>query len=227
MEHIYDRNPRIFLLSAVATLISLSTLYLSELRNADLQLLPSQVAWLAMDRHGSREVISLPFTVSNHGTRTGAVRDLRLRITDRAGRERRFYAAWIGPRPALDNIPFAPIAVEGKSSTTSAVLFYPLRPQQPLISASGDYTIELTYIIEAGPSLFDIGSELVEISSDYIKEIKNIIDPVQPSETAGTNPKSTVSYSRETFTLRLKQFSRPDLENGRLIRMAPLDWDNS
>ena len=218
MARINESNPRIFFLSVIATFISFSTLYLTELRNAELQLLPSQAAWLAMDRNGSREVIALPFTVSNHGTRTGAVRDLLLRVTDSAGRSREFHAAWFGSRPTQDNLPFSPIAVEGKSSTAHAILFYPLRAEQPLIAASGDYTIELTYMIEVGPSVIDF-------STRYLREMQEMFDTSEPQPVVHAY-EAVTSYSRDVFTLRLKQFSRPDLENGRLIRMAPPAWDN-
>ncbi|MGF1445233.1 MAG: hypothetical protein ACFBRM_03430 [Pikeienuella sp.] len=138
------------LMSIAAILVSVGTLYLTELRGAEIAVLAADQTYLARDRNGSQEVVLVPLTLTNSGARDGAVRGLRLTVTDESGGSRSFRATGFGPSPGPDAAPFAPIAIPGRSSVSRAVLFHPMERGQPLLSEAGAYRLDLSLSLADG-----------------------------------------------------------------------------
>lgn len=137
-------------LSVAAFLVSAATLYMTELRDAEITAIPAEQTYLAREGNGSAEVILVPVTLSNAGAREGAVRGMGLTVADAEGATRAYRATAFGSRPGPEAEPFAPISVPGRSAVSRAVLFYPVQPGQGLVRAAGTYALTLTLAREGG-----------------------------------------------------------------------------
>ncbi len=137
------------LFSAVAVAVSAATLWLSELRDADLELILAETLFLTRDDNGSREVLLVPVTLVNGGAREGAVRAVRLAV-EGEGLSARYFAQSVGTWPGSEAEPFAPIAVPGRAAVSRNLLFYPERQPSPRIEAGRDLRIRVTALSEGG-----------------------------------------------------------------------------
>ena len=192
------------LLSLIAVIVSVATLYITELRRADIKLLASHTAYLGRDANGSAEVVLAPLTIVNTGARDGAVRDItmiveRLDSTGAPLSERTFFAAHIGVAPGRGNVPFTPIAALRQTALSRPVLFYPMRAGPWVLDAAGRYRISLRYQVETGVGPLGAFQALWEQSTP--------------------NTERTHRYE-----VQLPYFSVPELVDGGMIRMSPLDW---
>lgn len=118
--------------SAVALLFSSYSVYETSVRRPDLRLfVPPTIQYSSPNGPSSNfEVFVVPVTVANVGARSGAVLALDLEVTNpRTKQKKMFYAAEFG-RWTMDNARsgnfahFAPLAIPGKASVTSSVIFY-------------------------------------------------------------------------------------------------------
>ncbi len=199
-------SPIFALLSLVAVIISATTLYITELRRAEISVLVSETAYLGRDANGSAEVALVPITIVNTGARDGVVREITLTVEplDDAGAptaERTFFAAHIGVAPGRGNAPFTPIAALRQTALSRPILFYPTRPGPSVIDAAGRYRLTLRYRIETGSSPLDALEALWE-------------DAAPPTERS------------QSYELRLPYYSAPELVDGGMIRMSPTRWSD-
>jgi hypothetical protein len=140
-------------ISAIALLLSLYSLWETSLRRADLRVfVPPVVQYAAPYQNSNFEMIAIPITIANEGAQTGTVLTMELAVTDpRTNQTKRFYSADFG-RWTMEKTrsgayqPFAPIALAGHSSRTESVLFYTRgeqeKPEQ-LIREPGPYRFSL------------------------------------------------------------------------------------
>jgi hypothetical protein len=106
------------------------------------------------------EVLGIPVTIANSGARSGTVLSIDLVATNPAKKlTKRFYSAEFG-RWTMENArgnkfrPFAPLALQGKSSTSESVLFYS-RPDESvaqIVEPNSNVTFTLT--IRAAEAFF-------------------------------------------------------------------------
>jgi hypothetical protein len=154
-------------ISAIALVLSLYSLWETSLKRADLHVfVPPVVHYAAPNQNSNFEVIAIPVTIANEGAQTGTVLTMELAVTDpRTNQTKRFYSADFG-RWTMERTrsgayqPFAPIALLGHSSRTESVLFYTRgeeeKPDQ-LIREPGPYRfiLRLEEAADDGPGPFD------------------------------------------------------------------------
>ena len=161
-----DKSRVAGVISAIALVLSLYSLWETSLKRADLRVfVPPVVQYAAPNQNSNFEVVAIPVTIANEGAQTGTVLTMELAVTDpRTSQTKRFYSADFG-RWTMERTrsgayqPFAPIALAGHSSRTESVLFYTRGDQEKpdqLIRETGPYSFTLR-LEEAddGPGLFD------------------------------------------------------------------------
>jgi hypothetical protein len=140
--------------SAVALLFSGFSLYETAIRRPDLRaFVPPVVRYASPYNNSNFEVFEVPVTIANLGARSGTVLAMNLEVTNPRTKEvKRFFASDLG-RWTMDNAralafkPFAPISLQGKSSTSESVLFYTRtdeKVQQIVEQAGGRYQFRLS-----------------------------------------------------------------------------------
>ena len=156
--------------SALAILISLYSLWETTLKQADLRVfVPPVIHYAAPYQNNNFEMIAIPVTIANEGAQTGTVLTMELSVTDpRTGQTKRFYSADFG-RWTMERTrsgayqPFAPIALAGHGSRTESVLFYTRGEQEKpdqLIRETGPYRFTLR-LDEAAPEAGLFGTATV------------------------------------------------------------------
>ena len=128
--------------SGMALVASAASLWQSTFKQADLNVYVSENIHYTRDPYGSYEVLAVPLTIANGGSRDGAVISLQLDIKNTAtGQTERFKSAFMadaqyfGSRDDLaarlkrPKLPFAPLSVPGRNAFTGTVLFYQVEPK--------------------------------------------------------------------------------------------------
>jgi hypothetical protein len=118
-------------IAGVALIVSVYSLYVTSLRHPKLCLfVPPVIQYSSPYSNSNFEVLGIPVTIANLGARSGTVLAIELVATNAAKNLRkRFYSAEFG-RWSMENArsnsfrPFAPLALQGRSSTSDSVLFY-------------------------------------------------------------------------------------------------------
>jgi hypothetical protein len=193
--------------SLLACAVSGWTLYLTELRTAELYVLAAETSYLARDPNGSQEVLLVPVTVINRGLQEGAVHGFQLTVSHpETAAARSYFAAAVGQRPDAEAQPFSPISVAGQSAVSQALLFYPRHDGTQLIDRPGDYRLQLQYRASApkGP---------LAMAISFWRG-----PPTQPAWTDRRLP---------PLERTLPYYSLPELSAGRTIRMRPSAWSPS
>jgi len=151
------------IISAVALVLSVYSLWESSLKQADLHVfVPPVLQYAAPYQNSNFEMIAIPVTLANEGAQTGTVLSMELAVTDpRTNETKRFYSADFG-RWTMERTrsgayqPFAPISLAGRTSRTENVLFYTRgdqeKPEQ-LIRETGPYRFTLRLDEAAGDSI--------------------------------------------------------------------------
>jgi hypothetical protein len=117
--------------AAIALIVSAYNLYLTSLRRPKLSLfVPPVIQYASPYTNSNFEVLGIPVTIANSGARSGTVLSIDLVATNQVKKlAKRFYSAEFG-RWTMENArgnkfrPFAPMALQGRSSTSESVLFY-------------------------------------------------------------------------------------------------------
>jgi hypothetical protein len=117
--------------AAIALIISGYNLYETSLRRPKLSLfVPPVIQYASPYTNSNFEVLAIPVTIANSGARSGTVLSIDLVATNAAKKlTKQFYSAEFG-RWTMENArgnkfrPFAPLALQGRSSTSESVLFY-------------------------------------------------------------------------------------------------------
>jgi hypothetical protein len=153
-------------ISAVALVLSVYSLWESTLKPADLRVfVPPVIQYSAPYQSSNFEMVAIPVTLANEGAQTGTVLSMELAVTDpRTHETKRFYSAdfgrWTMERTRSSAYqPFAPISLAGRTSRTESVLFYTRGEQEKpdqLIHDVGAYgfTLTLEEAIGADAGLF-------------------------------------------------------------------------
>lgn len=139
----------------VATIVSLCafvfsgfSLYESTLKQPQLETFVPPVIHYGRDGGGEVEVFAVPITITNDGARTATVLSIELEVTDKAGKTKRYYSAYLGEHPRESgtvNRAFAPATIAGRGVFTETVRFYPMgNPLPALVSEAGSYKFRLT-----------------------------------------------------------------------------------
>lgn len=130
--------------SAVALLFSSYSVYETSVRRPDLRLfVPPTIQYADPYQNDNFEVFVVPVTVANVGARSGAVLALDLEVTNpRTGEKKLFYAAefgrWTMANAQSGNFEhFAPLAIPGKASVTSSIIFYSRLDEKVMQIADG------------------------------------------------------------------------------------------
>jgi hypothetical protein len=118
-------------IAGVALIVSVYSLYVTSIRRPKLCLfVPPVIQYSSPYSNSNFEVLGIPVTIANLGARSGTVLSIDLIITNAAkDLQKRFYSAEFG-RWSMDNArsnnfrPFAPLALQGRSSTSDSILFY-------------------------------------------------------------------------------------------------------
>ena len=192
------------LFSLTAVIVSVLTLYITELRRAEIDVFVSETAYLGRDANGSAEVVLAPLTIVNTGAREGVVREITLTVErlDAAGAstaERTFFAAHVGVAPGRGNTPFTPIAALRQTALSRPILFYPMRTGPWVLEAAGRYRLTLRYQVEAA------------------------MGPLGALE-ALWGGRGAEMQRRHSYEVLLPYMSVPELVDGGMIRMSPADW---
>ena len=111
---------------AIALFISAYSLYQTSLRRPKLSLfVPPVIQYSSPYTNSNFEVLGIPVTIANSGARSGTVLSIDLVATNPEKKlTKQFYSAEFG-RWTMENArgnkfrPFAPLALQGKSSTSS------------------------------------------------------------------------------------------------------------
>jgi len=156
------------MVSAFAFAFSGVSFYETVLKQANLKVYVTDTLSYTRDPYGNYEVIALPVTIANSGARDGAVVTLQLTVknlgSDRTETLASAYTAdaqYFGGRDDVANrvkrpkLPFAPLAITGRSAYAGTILFYTSerrdgREQKTLIEPNSK--IEMTLSILSPPS---------------------------------------------------------------------------
>lgn len=147
------RKVEVFIV-AIAFFFSLYSLYLTNGKGADLRVYVAPVTYLIWEG-ASEEVVVLPLTVSNSGSREGAITDLTLQV--KQGKKKSdYYAIYFSSHAAgeqhfvTEKMPFTPISVFGNSSLSRTVLFKLKRKlQEQIFAPGGDYELIISYSLRS------------------------------------------------------------------------------
>jgi hypothetical protein len=157
------------LVSAFAFAFSAVSFYETVLKQANLKVYVTDTISYTRDPYGGYEVIALPITIANGGARDGAVVTLQLKVknldtgqTETLASTYTADAQYFGGREDVANrvkrpkLPFAPLAISGRSAYAGTILFYTADGRQPtdanaLIGPSSKVEMTLTGI-EARPT---------------------------------------------------------------------------
>lgn len=130
--------------STVALLFSSYSVYETSVRRPDLRLfVPPTIQYASPYQNSNLEVFVVPVTVANVGARSGAVLALDLEVANpRTGEKKLFYAAefgrWTMTNAEAGNFEhFAPLAIAGKASVTSSIIFYSRLEEKVMQIADG------------------------------------------------------------------------------------------
>ena len=113
---------------------------------------PPVIQYASPYQNTNFEVFAIPVTLTNDGARTGTVLSMELDASDAEGKQvKRFYSGHFGNwsverARTLQFKPFAPISLNGHTSQSDTVLFYPRNEEKvmQLVSATGTYRFALT-----------------------------------------------------------------------------------
>lgn len=138
--------------SLLAFLFSGVSLYATSLKPPDLKVfVPPVIQYASPYQNTNFEVFAVPVTITNDGARTGTILSMELVASDAEGKQvKRFYSGHFGNwsmerARALQFKPFAPISLNGHTSQSDTVLFYPRNEEKvmQLVSAAGAYRFSL------------------------------------------------------------------------------------
>ena len=156
------------MVSAFAFAFSAVSFYETVLKQANLKVYVTDTLSYTRDPYGGYEVIALPVTIANSGARDGAVVTLQLTVKNlESGRSETLSSAYtadaqyFGGRDDVANrikrpkLPFAPLAIAGRSAYAGTILFYTAegrdgREQKTLIEPKSK--IEMTLRVLSPPS---------------------------------------------------------------------------
>jgi hypothetical protein len=147
--------------AAVALFMSAYNLYVTSLRRPKFSLfVPPVIQYSSPYTNSNFEVLGIPVTIANSGARSGTVLSIDLVATNPAKNlTKRFYSAEFG-RWTMENArgnkfrPFAPMALQGRSSSSESVLFYS-RPDESVGQIiEPNSNVQLTLMIRAAEASF-------------------------------------------------------------------------
>jgi hypothetical protein len=147
--------------AATALIVSAYSLYVTSLRRSKLSLfVPPVIQYASPYTNSNFEVLGIAVTIANSGARSGTVLLIDLVATSQVKKlTKRFYSAEFG-RWTMENArgnkfrPFAPLALQGRSSTSESILFYS-RPDESvgqIIEPNSD--VQFTLTIRAAEATF-------------------------------------------------------------------------
>jgi hypothetical protein len=138
--------------AAIALIISAYSLYETSIRRPRLRLfVPPVIQYSSPYNNSNFEVLGIPVTIANLGARSGTVLSIDLVVMNRAkNQSKRFYSAEFG-RWTMENArantfrPFAPLTLQGRSSTSDSILFYSYPDEQigQIVEANCTVTLAL------------------------------------------------------------------------------------
>ena len=147
--------------AAIALIISAYSLYENSLRRPKLSLfVPPVIQYASPYTNSNFEVLGIPVTIANSGARSGTVLSIDLVATNAAKKlSKQFYSAEFG-RWTMENArgnkfrPFAPLALQGRSSTSESVLFFS-RPEESVGQiVEPNSSVQFTLTIRAAEASF-------------------------------------------------------------------------
>ena len=147
--------------AAIALITSAYSLYETSLKRPKLSLfVPPVIQYASPYTNSNFEVLGIPVTIANSGARSGTVLSIDLVATNPAKKlSKQFYSAEFG-RWTMENArgnkfrPFAPLALQGRSSTSESVLFYS-RPDESVGQiVEPNSSVQFTLTIRAAEAFF-------------------------------------------------------------------------
>ena len=138
--------------SMLAVVFSAFSLYSTSLKQLELRVfVPPVIQYSSPYQNTNFEVFAVPVTISNEGARTGTVLSMELIVSDADKKQiKRFYSGHFGTwsmerAKTFQFKPFAPLSLNGRTSQSDTVLFYPRDDEKvmQLVSAAGTYHFTL------------------------------------------------------------------------------------
>jgi hypothetical protein len=137
------------IVSAFAFAFSGVSFYETVMKQPQLAAYVPPVLHYGQDGGGDVELFAIPVTIANDGARTGTVLSMDLQARNvKTGVTQRFYSAYFGDHPkTAEATPraFAPLSVQGRSTFSDTIRFYPTGKVRPLVlDDAGDVEFTLT-----------------------------------------------------------------------------------
>jgi hypothetical protein len=136
------------IISVISLLVSAIGFYMSSLRSPDLNFVIAPYVKHVVDNASLNEAFFVPLTVINRGAKAGTVLSFDLKVTYLAnGETRTYYGQYFTQENSQTDLGdfFTPITLNGYSSTSSTICFYPLGSSQGnLLFGPGVYEFEVT-----------------------------------------------------------------------------------
>ena len=131
-------------ISLIALLFSAISLYETILKTPQLRLNTSAVWEYARGENARAEELYIPLSIANDGAREATVLSLELVLEKAGAPPRIFRSRYIVGLDTATPMLMAPIAVPGKASHSSTVVFNSDAAGAPAIDAAGQYTAQLS-----------------------------------------------------------------------------------
>ncbi len=135
--------------SAFAFAFSGVSFYETVMKQPQLAVYVPPVLHYGQDGNGDVELFAIPLTIANDGARTGTVLSMDLVAENVKTKARlKFYSAYFGDHPRVTTTTpraFAPISVQGRSTFSDTIRFYPSGKVRPFVlEDAGDVQFTLT-----------------------------------------------------------------------------------
>ena len=137
------------IVSAFAFAFSGVSFYETVMKQPQLAAYVPPVLHYGRDAGVGAEVYAIPVTIANDGARSGTVLSMELTVQNLKTKEtKRFYSAYFGDHPKTPEAvarAFAPLSIQGRSTFSDTVRFYPIgNPLPYLAQDTGDFAFTLT-----------------------------------------------------------------------------------
>lgn len=133
--------------SVISFAVSIVSFYTGSLKAPDLRFFTAPYIRHVVDEGSGNEAFFIPLTLANRGARQGTLVSVDLTVTYLPdGSQRRYYGQYFAVDNAQDLVGgyFTPIALNGYSSNSRTVCFYPLGAQTGnFFAAAGEYEFRI------------------------------------------------------------------------------------
>ena len=138
-------------ISLFSLCLSTFNFYFGYLKAPDINFVVAPYISQVVDAHSGNEAFFIPVTVINRGARPGTVLSFELTVTRSPdGQQADYFAQYYGQtdNPFGLGVFFTPLSLNGYSSVSQTVCFYPTGPRQgEFFSVAGDYDFQMVAVV--------------------------------------------------------------------------------